>query len=149
MELGQGGMPQSSVRKDRANRWFPVSATVNLRMCTSFPGTGLFPIGQHSFPRSARNSALSRPRTMGASVTLPVAIASSLGLISRDGGLCEFLAIDPFWPSPARNHPTQSRRDIAKPVLDTCSHGVRTGPNSSFVMAWSLPAGLACGCWSL
>jgi hypothetical protein len=58
-------------------------------------------------------------RIMGASVTLPVAIASSLALISRDGGLYEFLAIDPFWPSPARNHSTQSRRDIAKAALDT------------------------------
>ena len=149
MELGQGGMPQSSVRKDRANRWFPVSATVNLRMCTSFPGTGLFPIGPAPVSAIGEKFGIVSTRIMGASVTLPVATASSLALISRDGGLYEFLAIDPFWPSPARNHPTQSRRDIAKPVLDTCSHGVRTGPNSSFVMAWSLPAGLACGCWSL
>jgi hypothetical protein len=35
-------------------------------------------------------------RIMSASVTLPVAIASSLALISR--GVYEFLVIDPFWP---------------------------------------------------
>ena len=35
---------------------------------------------------------------MSASVTLPVAIASSLALISLGGGVYEFLVIDPFWP---------------------------------------------------
>src|SRR3981189_3508266 len=107
---------------NRANSLFPGSANGNLRMCTSFPRSG------------ASDSALSPTQAMGrimsASVTLPVAIASSLALISLGGGVYESLVIDPFWPRRPDIIQPQSRWDIAKAVLDTCSHGVRTGPHS-------------------
>ena len=77
--------------------------------------------------------------SMSASVTLPVAIASSLALISLGGGLYEFLAIDPFWPRrPDIIQPNRggiSRRQFWIPAHTAFELALI----AALVMAWSLP----------
>ena len=76
---------------------------------------------------------------MSASVTLPVAIASSLALISLGGGVYEFLVIDPFWPRrPDIIQPNRggiSRRQFWIPAHTAFELALI----AALVMAWSLP----------
>ena len=65
---------------------------------------------------------------MYASIVSSIALASSLALISFGGGLYEFLVIDPIWPRRPDIIQPDRGGGIAKEFLDTCSHGVRTGP---------------------
>jgi hypothetical protein len=78
-------------------------------------------------------------RIMSASVTLPVAIASSLALISLGGGVYEFLVIDPFWPRrPDIIQPNRggiSRRQFWIPAHTAFELALI----AALVMAWSLP----------
>jgi hypothetical protein len=78
-------------------------------------------------------------RIMSASVTLPVAIASSLALISRGGGVYEFLVIDPFWPRrPDIIQPNRggiSRRQFWIPAHTAFELALI----AALVMVWSLP----------
>ena len=78
-------------------------------------------------------------RIMSASVTLPVAIASSLALISLGGGVYKFLVIDPFWPRrPDFIQPNRggiSRRQFWIPAHTAFELALI----AALVMAWSLP----------
>ena len=112
---------------NRANSWFTGSANANLRMCTSFP-------------RSGERFGIVSTRIMSASVTLLVAIASSLALISLEGRLYQFLAIDPFWPRrPAIIQP--NRGEISRRQFWIPAHtAFELALIAALVMAWSLPA---------
>lgn len=78
-------------------------------------------------------------RIMSASVTLPVAIASSLALIGLGGGVYEFLVIDPFWPRRPDiiqlNRGGISRRQFWIPARTAFELALI----AALVMAWSLP----------
>jgi hypothetical protein len=100
-------------------------------MCTSFPRSGV--------SNSALSSTQAMGRIMSASVTLPVAIATFLALISLGGGVYEFLVIDPFWPRrPDFIQPNRggiSRRQFWIPAHTAFELALI----AALVMAWSLP----------